>query len=311
MADVFDRIAARASGAAGPALTARRASRFERAPADAAAPAREIGPAERELPFPERVAGSLPAAPAWDEAARDEVTAARPHETSPPSRDIAPDQGEPTPRRSARPETAQPSVPGDRTAPAPRPALVARSEPTNRPTAPATDAPAAEAVATEAATTVAAAADAPPTRAPAARQPAPSREPVVTRAATRPAEPADPGEPASDTGVRDPGSPPATRTIDPAELLARYVAPALVEAGAVTRREADRLVAVPSGRRNRRAHEVGLDQLDVPAAGDVHVHIDRLEVRRDEPAAPPQAPAGPPQVDHADYLDRQRSRWSR
>ncbi|MGW5241056.1 hypothetical protein ACWEOW_19155 [Monashia sp. NPDC004114] len=109
---------------------------------------------------------------------------------------------------------------------------------------------------------------------------------------------------------------PETRTISPGALLADHLAPALVESGALTEAEVARLVAVPMRDRGRPRHDgrtsVGIDPVEVPAAAEVHLHIDRLEVRR-PPAPPPPAPAtrepaGARPVDHTAYLDRQRRR---
>lgn len=129
---------------------------------------------------------------------------------------------------------------------------------------------------------------------------------------------------ASGTGERDaPPAAAAARVIPAAELLADHIAPALVAARALTRREAARLVPVPPGEGRRRRPDgrtpVGLGPVEVPAAGDVHVHIDRLEVIREAPpASPGPAPAVPPRpaaaapsgAGHAEYLARQRRRWS-
>jgi hypothetical protein len=99
--------------------------------------------------------------------------------------------------------------------------------------------------------------------------------------------------------------PGSTRVVEPEELLREHVAPALVARGALSARAAERLAAV------------GLEPIEVPTGGDVHVHIGRVELR--QPAAPvPPAPepprtgdrAGDGRVDHADYLTRQRRRWS-
>ncbi|MDT0184481.1 hypothetical protein Q9S36_30260 [Microbacterium sp. ARD31] len=89
------------------------------------------------------------------------------------------------------------------------------------------------------------------------------------------------------------------------ELLRDHLAPALVAEGAVDESAVDSLVAD------------GLEPVDVPPGGEVHLHIGRVEVRTPAVAAPvapePRSPGrsserGP--VDHADYLARQQRRWS-
>jgi hypothetical protein len=81
-----------------------------------------------------------------------------------------------------------------------------------------------------------------------------------------------------------------------------------------------RLVAVAPGDRDRPRRDgrtpVAIEAVDVPVTGEVHLHIDHLEVRR-PPAQPPtqpasaraaREPAGSRPVDHTAYLDRQRRR---
>ena len=110
-----------------------------------------------------------------------------------------------------------------------------------------------------------------------------------------------------------------TRTIAPETLLADHLGPALVEAGALTESEVARLVAVAPGDRDRPRRDgrtpVTIEPVEVPATGEVHLHIDHLEVRRPpaQPAPPPpgratREPAGSRAVDHTAYLDRQRRR---
>lgn len=101
----------------------------------------------------------------------------------------------------------------------------------------------------------------------------------------------------------------------PAEdVVALHIAPAVVAEGALTAREADRLRPVPrEGRRDvvRRAGgpiPVGLDAVTIPTGGDVHVHIDRIDVHREAPPQPAPAVAQP-KTDHAAYLARQAARW--
>jgi hypothetical protein len=130
----------------------------------------------------------------------------------------------------------------------------------------------------------------------------PQTEPRGTAVTSAPAPaPAVPSPRTAAPGHR-PGS---TRVVEPEELLREHVAPALVARGALSVRAAERLAAV------------GLEPIEVPTGGDVHVHIGRVELR--QPAAPvPPAPepprtgdrAGDGRVDHADYLTRQRRRWS-
>ena len=112
---------------------------------------------------------------------------------------------------------------------------------------------------------------------------------------------------------------PTARTIAPATLLADHLGPALVEAGALTESEVARLVAVAPGDRDRPRRDgrtpVTIEPVEVPATGEVHLHIDHLEVRRPpaQPTPPPpgratREPAGSRAVDHTAYLDRQRRR---
>jgi hypothetical protein len=89
------------------------------------------------------------------------------------------------------------------------------------------------------------------------------------------------------------------------ELLRDRLAPALVAAGAVDEPAIDGLVAD------------GLEPVDVPSGGDVHLHIGRVEVHQpaaQAPVAPEPRPAGRSSergpVDHADYLARQQRRWT-
>jgi hypothetical protein len=107
------------------------------------------------------------------------------------------------------------------------------------------------------------------------------------------------------------------RVIEPATLLADHLGPALVEAGALSEAEVARLVAVPTRDRDRPRHDgrtpVALDPVEVPAAAEVHLHIDRLDVRRPPAPQPPapravREPAGSRPVDHTAYLDRQQRR---
>ncbi len=108
---------------------------------------------------------------------------------------------------------------------------------------------------------------------------------------------------------------PEIRVLEPAELLTEHIAPMLVETRALTQQEAERLVAVPPAQahdaRTDGLNPVALQPVEVPASGDVHVHIDRLEIRRN--AAPAPAPTAAPRkpVDHGEYLARQRDRWAR
>lgn len=105
-----------------------------------------------------------------------------------------------------------------------------------------------------------------------------------------------------------------TRLITADEVLAEHVVPALVRRRALTSREAAQLIAVPPDQARRRRMDgrtpVGLDPVEVPNTGEVHLHIDRLEIR---PGTPPEEPAAPPTAPdhgHTDYLTRQRGRWS-
>ncbi|GAB3170312.1 hypothetical protein GCM10027059_36530 [Myceligenerans halotolerans] len=136
-----------------------------------------------------------------------------------------------------------------------------------------------------------------------------------------------PRRPPSGSGAPGPAEP-ATRTLTRDELLARLT-PALVADGTLSRSDAERLVAVPARVTDRRRASggtgepgdtglpadrpaVGLDPLDVPA-GDVHVHIGRVDVHHPDPQPAPQRPERqqPPRVDHSAYLARQEGRWRR
>lgn len=89
------------------------------------------------------------------------------------------------------------------------------------------------------------------------------------------------------------------------ELLRGHVAPVL-EARGLLRAGDDATLT-----------SVGLDPLEVPADGDVHVHLGHVEVVQQVAAAPAPEPSRPEavdrgreRVDHADYLARQQRRWS-
>jgi hypothetical protein len=93
--------------------------------------------------------------------------------------------------------------------------------------------------------------------------------------------------------------------VSPDELLRDRLAPALVAEGVVDERMVDGLVAD------------GLEPVDAPPGGEVHLHIGRVEVHPPAPAAPVAPEPRPPgrssdggPVDHADYLARQQRRWS-
>ncbi|WP_273652332.1 hypothetical protein [Cellulomonas fimi] len=104
-------------------------------------------------------------------------------------------------------------------------------------------------------------------------------------------------------------------------LVSEHLAAALVEARALTRREADRLVVVPTtapGRADVRGDGRATVRLDDLAGvrdghGDVHVHIDRIDVHRapEPPRAAPVPDRAPRHPDHAAYLDKQDRRWVR
>ena len=112
------------------------------------------------------------------------------------------------------------------------------------------------------------------------------------------------------------------RQLSAQELLQRHFAPALVAAGHLSQAEARRLVPVPADQPLPRARPgqlpVRLDPVDLPEQtgrrGDVHVHIDHVEITR--PAAPAQAtphptPTQTTKVDHTAYLKRQARRTQR
>ncbi|KQR15993.1 hypothetical protein [Cellulomonas sp. Leaf334] len=315
MGDVFDRLAARAAGTA-PALAFRRASRFEpgRGREAAGTPSAGVVPLEVERFDVAPRDGRAPKSP------RPDPPVSFPPE--PPGRDVLPAVG----RRTTARRVVAPLVPAPDVAPledlvgaAPRtPAVPATGTPPLDPVAarPATTRPSArpEQPGTEP-DHPAVAADVPPLRPAAAATglpPAPDRPgddpgettPTASRGADRPRR-----EEAAATGQ------PGSRTV-PAALLLDQLAPALLDARALTRREAERLVAVPttSPRRVRPdgRGQVRLDDVRV-GAGEVHVHVDRIEVSR-EPAPVP-APARPaassPAIDHAAYLARQDRRWAR
>jgi hypothetical protein len=104
-------------------------------------------------------------------------------------------------------------------------------------------------------------------------------------------------------------------------LVTEHLAAALVEARALTRREADRLAVVPTtapGRADLRTDGRPTVRLDDPAGvrdarGDVHVHIDRIDVHRapEPPRAAPVPDRAHRHPDHAAYLDKQDRRWAR
>ncbi len=123
----------------------------------------------------------------------------------------------------------------------------------------------------------------------------------------------EPGSATSAPAVRVPPAhrrhtqrPKSTRSLEPEELLREHVVPALAAQGTLrAAAAADRLAAV------------GLEHIEVPTGGDVHVHIERVELRQPvAPARPEPEPshagdrAGNDRVDHADYLARQQRRWS-
>lgn len=90
------------------------------------------------------------------------------------------------------------------------------------------------------------------------------------------------------------------------ELLHDHLGPALGDHGALDAGDDVRLTAV------------GLDPVEVPVGGDVHVHLGHVEVVQQAPARPAPEPPRPDsggagstdRVDHADYLARQQRRWS-
>ena len=96
---------------------------------------------------------------------------------------------------------------------------------------------------------------------------------------------------------------PPARTVSAEELLREHLAPVLVDRGALHTEDAARLTAV------------GLDPIETPAGGDVHVHLGQVVIQQAvtpavEPSRPASRDAGrPDRVDHADYLARQRRRW--
>jgi hypothetical protein len=143
--------------------------------------------------------------------------------------------------------------------------------------------------------TAAPAAASTPGPAPAADRPATARAAAEVRVRPR----LQPSPPTAATPAR------TVRTVPAEQLLRQRLAPALVDRGVVDRRTADGLVAA------------GLEPVDVPVGGDVHVHIDRVEVRQ-QPVVPPRGAPEPgadgprdgARVDHADYLARQQRRWS-
>ncbi len=144
--------------------------------------------------------------------------------------------------------------------------------------------------------------------------PAHQRETVIEQpaAAPQPETPAPTTLPPHAATQDTPSPTTVARTVDPATLLADHIAPALVTARAVTPGQAQRLLAVPRKEQDRRRTDllvpVGIDPVEIPAEGDIHVHIDRIIVRP-EPAAAQPPPPRP--VDHSDYLARQRQRWGR
>lgn len=331
---VFDRLVGRASAA--PALTVRRSGRFE-------APA---GPRADDAP------GATPAAERGDVQHLDPTQDSRSTDTV----RHRPAAGIGVPRAAvpqssgagagAGADPATPAVPGDPGRDEPRPATApGTSGPTDpRRPVPAHQPPPSHRVPTprpDAAPSVPVAvpAAAAPTRRPpdGTRGPLPDRrardrgpapangtgpttEPTAGPTIELRAEPSTTvhAEPASE--VRTESSTERStgvRTVSRDELLA-HLAPALAADGALSRREAGRLVAVPSrstqGDVQRRPDRptVGLDPVDVPVQGEVHLHIDRVDVHRPDPqpAPAPRSPA-PARDDHSAYLARQESRWRR
>ena len=130
--------------------------------------------------------------------------------------------------------------------------------------------------------------------------PAPDRRPAAAtaRAELRARARPSPSGPAAHA--------PSTRTVPAEELLRGHLAPALGDRGALSARDDQRLTAV------------GLDPIEVPTGGDVHVHLGHVEVVQQAPARPAPDPPRPAsgdagstdRVDHADYLARQQRRWS-
>ncbi len=120
-----------------------------------------------------------------------------------------------------------------------------------------------------------------------------------------------------DRAARQPTS---RRQLSAQELLQRHFAPALVAAGHLSQAEASRLVPVPTDQPLPRARPgqlpVRLDPVDLPEQtgrrGDVHVHIDHVEISRPPTPAPvAQAAPEPTKVDHTAYLKRQARRTQR
>lgn len=317
MGDVFDRLAARAAGNA-PALTVRRASRFEPAPGREGAATGFAGvvpleverldrvPPDGRAPVARRSGSPVPPMPAAPPPAREAAPVvgrrapARPPRPLPVPEPLDADE----PLRETPPTARTPALPAART-PAPEP--VAVHPPTTRvpprPEQPRTETAPAPVRA-----------DTPPVRPVAAStepMPVPDR-PVDDLGETPSTTPHGPAEPRHEAAVPPQ---PAPRTV-PAALLLDQLAPALLDARALTRREVERLVVVPTAS-PRRARpdgrgQVRLDDVRV-GAGEVHVHVDRIEVSR-EPAPVP-APARPaastPAIDHAAYLAREDRRWAR
>ncbi|WP_298890055.1 hypothetical protein [uncultured Serinicoccus sp.] len=122
---------------------------------------------------------------------------------------------------------------------------------------------------------------------------------------------------------------PRTRHLAAETLVLEHVVPVLRERGVLDDREARQVVAVPSApgrtpapRRDGRL-AVGVDDIDVPAHEEVHLHVDRVQVIHPErggarasgalPAPAAAAATGPATgaATHDAYLARQRDRWRR
>ncbi len=119
------------------------------------------------------------------------------------------------------------------------------------------------------------------------------------------------------TAAAEPDARPVSQGVmTPETFLRDHLGPALAHLGAIGERDRHALVpmptAAPAAPIRDGAVAVGVDPVEVPAGGEVHVHIGRVEVTRAQPGPAPAAPRSPrPTPDHAAYLARQQDRWRR
>jgi hypothetical protein len=118
------------------------------------------------------------------------------------------------------------------------------------------------------------------------------------------------------TGAEPNATAAAGRVLPPEMFLRDHLGPALARLGAIAERELPALVPISAdapGRPPRAgAIAVGVDPVELPAGAEVHVHIERVQIVREQPAPSSAAPnPGRGAPDHAAYLARQQGRWRR